>query len=183
MSRSRRRKAPKSQLGLLLKRWSFWYTGKWLRWRSGFKMNCNEIGMSQNRIVKGIVNFMKFTSRWYNPYPLTFLHATKMLARRLWTLLNTQQTISKTDWMKQLHPKKISKNFKQVNYPFKLEPKGMFEIQVERMTYHCSWWWAGRWACHWRRGMLWGWGYEGGHQSVEVLPWILDPSSSLIACQ
>lgn len=27
-------KAPKSQLGLLLNRWSFWYTGKWLKGRS-----------------------------------------------------------------------------------------------------------------------------------------------------
>lgn len=34
MSICRRLKAPKSQLGLLLNRWSFWYTGKWLRWRS-----------------------------------------------------------------------------------------------------------------------------------------------------
>lgn len=37
--------APKSQPGLLLNKWSFWYTGKWLNWRSwGYKLmleNCD----------------------------------------------------------------------------------------------------------------------------------------------
>lgn len=36
---SRRLNAPKSQPGLLLNKWSFWYTGKWLNWRSwGYKL-------------------------------------------------------------------------------------------------------------------------------------------------
>lgn len=35
----RRRNAPKSQPGLLLNKWSFWYTGKWLNWRAwGYKL-------------------------------------------------------------------------------------------------------------------------------------------------